>query len=633
MAESVVHNTSIPTSQENSTPLKCIPFYRVDYANYNKFLRNLDKTNEENLQELLKSNYLKIVTFSVFNRAQDSENIEDALDKFSFSINDIKDKTYLKYLTNRQDKNIDDKELKKELFTNKFLKIVKDNSSPNEIKLELTIEAKQKINTRHTAQETSGASAQNRGNDTKSIPFHDIGDIPDEGSMLFFTEEGKAQVNQEADNKGITTMPYSGVTASGAILRTVTVQTGVDIKGDPETSERQVFATPEIEEKVVSTVGEYYEKLDDYESKEIDKFLQNPKGYIPTDNDIPVPDEKELTAYSAVEKKDNDDLIVRTFKRILGDDNVTIGNKKMVLAVVRVASVKKIDPNNRYRYSKNEYVNDIVIELYYYTNYGQFYNIKSGVRNLSLVSSTENLLEGLKKYIDEHSEDTFLCIDFDTMTIKKCFYLSKAVREFYVSLNEQVTTTLPSEIEALGSRITQLKADLDNTKKEFDNRRNETSFLGRWVTDRKKYTEYADGLRVKIKNDDTEIKKYEKELQNKNTTLNDLIEKLNSNMEIIKIDPDNKIEFQVNDKFNNKSPSFSLRDVIENCDSNSGQISTVSSGGNSNKRHTKKLRKQHHIQKSHKRLIKKSRKRLIKKSRKRLIKKSRKRLIKKSRKH
>jgi hypothetical protein len=630
MAESVVPNTSIPTSQENSTPLKCIPFYRVDYANYNKFLRNLDKTNEENLDQLLKSNYLKIVTFSVFNGAEDSQNIEETLDNFSFSIKDIKDIKYLDYLTTRKDKTIDE-ELKKELFTNKFLKIVKDNSSPNEKKLELTIKAKQKINIEHTAKETSVASGQNRGNDTKSIPFHDIGDIPDEGSMLFFTEEGKAQVNQEADNKGITTMPYSDVTASGAILKTVTIKTGVDIKGDPETSEKQVFASQEMKEKVVSTVEEYYKKLDDYESKEIDKFLQNPKGYIPAHNDIPVPDKKELDAYSAVEKKDNDDLIVRTFKRILGDDNVTIGNKNMVLAVVRVVRGKKIDRNNRY--DKSEDNEEIVIELYYYTNYGHFYNIKSMVPNLSLGSSTENLLEGLKKYIDEHSEDTFLCIDFDTMNIKKCFYLSDAVRNFYVSLNEQVTTTLPREIADLQLRIKNLNTELDNTKKEFDNRHNTTSFVDRWVADRKKYTDYADGLRVKIKNYETEIKKYEKELQNKNKKLDDQTKKLNSNMEIIKYDPITLKKIEFNGAFNEKSLkfNFTLNNVIEYC--NSGQISTGSSGGNSNKRHTKKLRKQHDIQKSRKRLIKKSRKRLIKKSRKRLIKKSRKRLIKKSRKH
>ena len=612
MAELVVPNTSIPTSQENSTPLKCIPFYRVDYANYNKFLRVLNKTDEDNLQELLNSNYLKIVTFSVFNGD------EETLYNFSFT---IKDKRYLDYLTTRKDKTIDE-ELKKELFSNKFLKIVKDNSLPNEKKLELTIGAKQKINIEHTAKETSQTSSSNRGNDTKSIPFHDIGDIPDEGSMLFFTDEGKAQVNQKADDLRIT-MPYSDVTASGAILKTVTVTTGVDIKGDTETGEKQVFSTPEIKEKVVSTVGEYYKKLHDYESKEIDKFLQNPKGYIPTDNDIPVPDKNELAAYSAVEKKDNDDLIVRTFKRILGGDNVTIGNKNMVLAVVRVGDsiVSGVS------------VKDIVIELYYYTDYGQFYHIKSGVRNLSLDSSTKNLLEGFKKYIDEHSEDTFLCIDFDTMNIKKCFYLSKAVREFYDSLNKQVTTTLPTEIKDLNVSIEDLKKKLYETNTKFDNRRNETGLADRLFFDRKKYTTNADKLRVDIKNYDTEIKKYEKELQNKKTKLVDLNEKLNSKMEIIKYDPTTLEKINFNGAFNEKSLkfNFTLNNVIEYC--NSGQISTGSSGGNSNKRHTKKLRKQHDIQKSRKRLIKKSRKRLIKKSRKRLIKKSRKRLIKKSRKH
>jgi hypothetical protein len=536
-------STSIPTYQEKSTPLKCIPFYRVDYANYNEFLRDLDKTDEDNLQQLLNSNYLKIVTFSVFNGA------EETLYNFSFT---IEDKRYLDYLTNREDKTIDE-ELKKELFTNKFLKIVKDNSSPNEKKLELTIKAKQKINIEHTAKETSNAARVNRGNDTKSVPFRDIGDIPDEGSMLFFTDEGKAQVNQKAEDRG-TTMPYSDVTASGAILKTVTIKTGVDAKGDDETSEKQVFVTPEMKEKVVSTVEEYYKKLHDYESTEIDKFLQNPIGYIPTVNNIPVPDKKILTAYSGVEKKDNDDLIVRTFKRILGDDSVTISDKNMVLAVVRVVSGKKIDRNNRY--GKSEDNEEIVIELYYYNYNGNFYNIKFGVHNVSLGSSTENLLEGLKKYIDEHSEDTFLCIDFNTMTIKKCFYLSKAVRDFYDSLNEQVTTNLPSEIKALGLSITQLKADLDNTKRRFDARHETTGFADRWVFDRTNYTTKADGLRAEIKNYETEIKKYETELQNKNTKLDELTKKLNSNMEIIKYNPStgNKIEF--NDAFKEKSLKF-----------------------------------------------------------------------------
>jgi hypothetical protein len=69
--KSSVSDTAAPVPGKNS--LEIIPFFTKDYANFNEFLRVSGKDVETQLQDLYNAGSLCIVTFSVFNSSQPSE--------------------------------------------------------------------------------------------------------------------------------------------------------------------------------------------------------------------------------------------------------------------------------------------------------------------------------------------------------------------------------------------------------------------------------------------------------------------------------------------------------------------------------------------------------------------------------
>jgi hypothetical protein len=575
-SSSLPESVGAPVPLENS--LNCTPFFAKDYANFNQFLLTRDGNHEEQLQKLYSDGSLSIVTFSMFSDSEAfDEKMVNQLEIASLGSahNPTHISTLKKILKNQNMSNY-------ELFRRGFLKIAttQTNNKPESKYLILTINAKKSINKNAIVQYGGAVEFDS----TPSISFHDVGDTPDKGHMLFLTSKGKAEVNQKAVDQRIAE-PYTGFTAARAITLQVTIPSS-DPSGKSKDVVTTQFVSDDVKQQAEQDVKRYYEDLDKYESEEIDKFLKDPMSYI---QGVPPTKPNLLGDLLNVSPVIRDDIIEKLFKILLNDTNVTREN--MILAVISVEE------------------GNIVLRVYYYTGGGKFYNIErvESHGTLQLGDNSKASLTDFTKY----SSNTFLCIDFGTMTIRKCIYLSNDVEEFFNGLTQQKELLEP-KIKVLETEIEGLKTELVETQSQFENRRSSdayknTSLFGRMSSaSDSEYNIFKTDLLTKIDGIQTTI-----------TTKSGELVRLTKNLTKLQSMFTNPMKIQITrssyikDEFIHKTPSFSLDDVVQTCRSSSGSGNATalfnSQGGNSNKRPTKKSRKIH-TKKSRKRPTKKSRK-------------------------
>jgi hypothetical protein len=437
--------------------------------------------------------------------------------------------------------------------------------------------------------------------------------------MLFLTSKGKSEVNRKAINQSIAE-PYTSVTAAGALTLKVTKPSS-DPSGRSEDKVTTQFVSDDVKQQAEQDVKRYYERLDEYESIEIDRFLQNPMGYTP---DVPPTKPTLLDEFLKVNPDKRDGIIEKLFKR-LGEEGSVTKNYDMLLAVISVDS-KGVT----------------TLQVYYYSSYDLFYNITGeiGRPGIQFVDPT---LHGFTEYMRSNPNSTFLFIkknnlNYSGCTIGRCFYLSETLKTLHSTLTKQ-KQQLESDISKLNAEISTLTATLDANIQNLTNRRKSdayrdtsvigkfstTSVLGRLLsTSSSEYNQF----KVKLEREIDEIKgKIEEKKQNLKslqlklgTISTQLINDMQLHNTSIQIKEYNKISF-----------NFSLDSVVKFCQPSSGAIAAAG-GGNRNNLRVSKLKKIL-TKKSRKRPTKKSRKRPTKKSRKRPTKKSHKRPTKKSRKH
>jgi hypothetical protein len=616
-----LESSNLPEPVDAPVPLEkfleCIPFFAKDYANFNQFLRVSDEDVKTQLQDLYNASSLCIVTFSIFNSSQPSdETMVNGLQIVPSS--DYNTKSGISKIK----KNIGDESISNyELFRQGFLKIATTQTSGiDESKdLRLTIKAKEVINKKPKIDDQFGGALELPSSES-SVSFVDIGDTPDKGSMLFFTDKGKAAVNQKAVDQGVN-KPYTNVTAAGALTEEVVIKTPG--RTGEESSSKTKFVSQDVKQQIEEDVKQYYAELDKYESAEIDRFLQNPIGYTPSE---PPTKPESLGAYLEVNPDKRDDIIQKLFKTLLKDES-DVEKHHMMLAVISVDSEREVP----------------VLKVYYYNDNGKFYSIFWQDHNINL--GNKGTLHGFAEYMKNNPDLTFLFIkknnpaDYSECAIGRCFYLSGPLQKLHKILLEKYSTTQLS-VTQIQSEIQQLESTLRQKQNEYDSRHNKYNTIERNLSKRAEYQNYADSLRNENLNITGQLTNKTDSLSRQNKDLQSFNKKLNDKIGVSKLlynGSNGEYEPQF---YNGISVNFSLDSVVKFCQPSSGAIAAAGGGGNRNNLRVSKLKKiltkksrKRPTKKSRKRPTKKSRKRPTKKSRKRPTKKSRKRPTKKSRKH